>query len=42
MSIGDDHFSGKLLDKLQALGLEINITDNGKTLVKSARYYSNL
>ncbi|ETS85632.1 hypothetical protein PFICI_03657 [Pestalotiopsis fici W106-1] len=42
MSIGDDHFFGKLLDKLQALGLEINITDNGKTLVKSARYYSNL
>ncbi|KAF7522995.1 hypothetical protein G7054_g11938 [Neopestalotiopsis clavispora] len=41
-AIADDHFFGKLLDKLQALGLEIKVTDDGKTLVKSARYYSNL
>ncbi|KAI4596723.1 hypothetical protein KJ359_005065 [Pestalotiopsis sp. 9143b] len=41
-SVADDHFFGKLLDKLQALGLEIRVTNDGKELVKTARYYSNL
>lgn len=40
--IPDDQFFGNLLDKLQALGLEIKVTDASRSIVNTARYYSSL